>query len=288
MLKPPDNLPALAAPAAPFPATDLSRSNSLTDLAARFKVEHQACITSLADSIRHAIAAGELLIEAKAQLKHGQWLPWLSGHCEVSERSAQLYMRAAKNRTTIESEIRNAVADLSLNEAMALLALSSDVRKLLEFVRKTESATGPEELIQLCLDHGVGVIHDPNYNPFHGKSEAEVREWHVFVLYLIKCQNYAPEGAAQHVEWILQRPFQNVDEWLGLGPEGDAPRCRCFMEPTRSIPGVIKQWKEFAAQYCDATEADLIAEIRAIQERYDAMPKPKQKRRRSLLKRKAA
>ena len=47
-------------------------SNSLPDLAARIRNEHEAVSSALKDSVRHAIAAGELLIEAKAQLKHGQ------------------------------------------------------------------------------------------------------------------------------------------------------------------------------------------------------------------------
>ena len=70
----------------------------------------------------HAMAAGDLLIEAKAQLKHGQWLPWLAKHCVISERTAQLYVKLAKKRTTIEKEqIRNDVADLTLNEERGLL-----------------------------------------------------------------------------------------------------------------------------------------------------------------------
>src|SRR3954447_26941881 len=110
--------------------TTITASNSLADLAARIKAEHGAVASALKDSVRHAIAAGELLIEAKAQLAHGQWLPWLSDHCTISERTAQLYMRVAKNRADIEAQIRNDVADLSLSEAAAILALSSDVRRL--------------------------------------------------------------------------------------------------------------------------------------------------------------
>jgi hypothetical protein len=83
---------------------------------------------ALRDSVRHAIAAGELLIEAKEQLAHGRWLPWLRDQCTISERTAQLYMRVVKNRAEIEAQIRNGVADLSLNEVAALLMLSSDVR----------------------------------------------------------------------------------------------------------------------------------------------------------------
>ena len=160
---------------------DPALSNSLTDLAARFRIEHRACMDSMRDSVAHAIAAGEILIEAKQQLNHGHWLPWLKEHCgDVAERTAQLYMRAAKNCATIEDEIRNAVADLSLNEAMALLALSSDVRKLLTFIKQADPVKDPDAFLQGCIDNGIAVL--PGYDPFHGIPEAEKIEWHVFML----------------------------------------------------------------------------------------------------------
>jgi hypothetical protein len=34
------------------------------------------------------MTAGDLLIEAKALVPHGQWLPWLAEHCEMAERTA--------------------------------------------------------------------------------------------------------------------------------------------------------------------------------------------------------
>ena len=75
----------------------LEGSNSLADLAARIRAEHEATAISLRRGLSHAIAAGELLIEAKTLLKHGQWLPWLRDHCVMSERTAQLYMRCARS-----------------------------------------------------------------------------------------------------------------------------------------------------------------------------------------------
>jgi hypothetical protein len=48
------------------------RSNSLTDLAARIMAEHEIVGSSLKRALEHAIGAGQLLIEAKAQLGHGQ------------------------------------------------------------------------------------------------------------------------------------------------------------------------------------------------------------------------
>src|ERR1700738_3377055 len=100
---------------------DLTLSNSLADLAARINAEHEAAGGALKHSLQHAIAAGELLLEAKDQLKHGQWLPWLRDHCQISERTVRLYMRVAKNKT----EIGN-VADLTVRGAVALLASPAD------------------------------------------------------------------------------------------------------------------------------------------------------------------
>ena len=39
---------------------------------------------------------GVMLIEAKAQATHGQWLPWIKENLTMSEDTAQLYMRFAK------------------------------------------------------------------------------------------------------------------------------------------------------------------------------------------------
>jgi hypothetical protein len=53
-------------------------------------------------ALAHAMRAGDLLIEAKAQLKHGEWLPWLAANFEMTPQTANGYMRAARNRTQIE------------------------------------------------------------------------------------------------------------------------------------------------------------------------------------------
>jgi hypothetical protein len=100
----------------------IAGSNSLPELAARIRTEHEACTASMKRGLQHAIAAGEMLIEAKAQLKHGEWLPWLRDHCCIPERTARLYMRLAANRAQIEAQIGNAVADLSIRGAIALIA----------------------------------------------------------------------------------------------------------------------------------------------------------------------
>jgi hypothetical protein len=89
----------------------------LADLAARINNEHQAASGALKQGVLHAIAAGDLLLKAKAQLKHGGWLDWLKANCEIPERTVQAYMRLAR----LPIEKRNAVADLPLREALSAI-----------------------------------------------------------------------------------------------------------------------------------------------------------------------
>ena len=67
-------------------------------------VEHRLAQTAFGEAVRHAIRAGELLTAAKAQLGHGEWIPWLEGNFDFSRQTASAYMRLAANRERIEME----------------------------------------------------------------------------------------------------------------------------------------------------------------------------------------
>lgn len=95
-------------------------NNRLAVLAEKIAREHEAATAAAKQGIEHAIAAGELLLEAKEGLKHGEFGPWLAEHCAIPDRTARLYMRLARNRETIEKTAT--VADLTLRGAAALLA----------------------------------------------------------------------------------------------------------------------------------------------------------------------
>jgi hypothetical protein len=101
--------------------TVIETSNYLADLAARINAEHEAARRLVKQGAERAMNAGDLLIEAKDRVPHGQWLPWLAEHCEISERTAQLYMRLARARPEIEAKSAT-VADLSLRGAIAEIA----------------------------------------------------------------------------------------------------------------------------------------------------------------------
>jgi hypothetical protein len=58
------------------------------DLGRRVRIEHNAAEAALQTGIQHAMACGDLLLQAKAALGHGRFLPWLKDS-GVPERASQ-------------------------------------------------------------------------------------------------------------------------------------------------------------------------------------------------------
>lgn len=69
------------------------------------------------------LTIGRCLNEAKDMLPHGEWLPWLNEQVELSERTAQKFMRLAR-----EWSNPSALADLGATKALMLLALPKEER----------------------------------------------------------------------------------------------------------------------------------------------------------------
>lgn len=161
-------------------------SNRLPVLAAEIKIAHAGVNSAAKVAAEHAIEAGRALIEAKALLKHGEWLPWLKEHVGFSDRTAQIYMKIV--RLGFKSAT---VADLGLQAAA----------------------------------NAIAVIHDHGYDPFYGSSEIEVREWLLFMLFLSRTA-MPIEEAHRHVEWLLQgKDTFPLNDWLGPKGEVWRGRC---------------------------------------------------------------
>ena len=59
---------------------------------------HNLACKKADEAMSYAAQAGNLLLEVKASLKHGEWMPWLAANVSVSHRMAQRYMQAARGR----------------------------------------------------------------------------------------------------------------------------------------------------------------------------------------------
>ena len=86
------------------------------------------------------LGIGQRLLEAKAILPHGEWLPWLTERVEFSERQAQRFMKLAQ-----EWSNPTALSDLGATKALALLALPPEERQ--KFLSENHIVDGEEKSV---------------------------------------------------------------------------------------------------------------------------------------------
>ena len=94
------------------------------DVLAKAIREHlQASANAAQNYLEHTLDVGDALIRAKAQVKHGEWLPWLK-LCDLSEDNAERYMKLARHRAELNSA---GVRNLSLSAALKVIAKKKPV-----------------------------------------------------------------------------------------------------------------------------------------------------------------
>jgi hypothetical protein len=74
---------------------DLTDSSGSAALVPRINAAHDQAHQSARTAIEHAVECGRLLLEAKAKVAHGQWLPWIEANLSFGVRQAQKYIRLA-------------------------------------------------------------------------------------------------------------------------------------------------------------------------------------------------
>lgn len=95
---------------------------SLDALAIRINEQQEQIEQAWGMTLELAKQAGEMLIEAKRLAGHGNWLPWLETHCRVSASMAEKYMKIAKGWDTLAAGNPEYVPNLSIRDAVKLLA----------------------------------------------------------------------------------------------------------------------------------------------------------------------
>jgi hypothetical protein len=99
----------------------MGQASQLDTLAERIKAEHLACDAAMSDALGHALDAGDLLIEAKAQVGWGDWEEWVVANCGVSVRRAQEYVQLARGRDKLGEAKARGSALLSIEGALKTL-----------------------------------------------------------------------------------------------------------------------------------------------------------------------
>lgn len=107
---------------------------ALTKNACLINNAHHEVIAATKNSLEHAMTAGEILKACKKTVGHGAWEKWLNDNCpEISEETARVYMRLAKNSDAIKKAA----------EQNGSTAAVSSVRGALKLIRKPQT---PEQI----------------------------------------------------------------------------------------------------------------------------------------------
>jgi hypothetical protein len=208
----------------------LLKSNTLIDLAARIRAEHELVIALMQQSLERAMAVGDLLIEAKVQVKeHGElWLPWIRDHCQLSERTVQQYMRLAKNRAFIQSKLADA-ANMSIAAAVQLLAPPKD---------------GDEELAQSIDVDEVQLLASPE-----GEVDVDIADID---------SNFTPPKGEELIEALLQLHIYNCRQAISLTP------CDC-----RNLAGHVTEEAIMETQNAADAWAQAVVTMRSLKKKGD-------------------
>ena len=100
---------------------------TLLALAKDIRAGHRAAVESARMAIEHAQRTGDLLIEAKELVPHGQWGEWLRRETGISHRTAQRYVQIARNAPPVAGLGIKAMADALALTRYKAVATATDL-----------------------------------------------------------------------------------------------------------------------------------------------------------------
>lgn len=174
---------------------------------------------------------GKRLAEAKEQLSHGEWLPWLDREVEFSERSAQQYMRLWK-----EYGKSATVADLGCSKALILLGLPASERE--EFTATSHTVNGEEktvlEMTRRELEEAIAARNDARAEAERATGEAEdARDAAAEARQELERAQQELQRAAEELETLKSRPVEVAVEKVDATEEQLAAARKAAEEETR-------------------------------------------------------
>lgn len=106
-------------------ASTIKKPTSLESLVAQINSTHAQFQQVYKTSLTLAYQIGELLVQAKTEVGHGNWLRWVEDNCTFSERTSQVYMKVFHRWDIISKSAET--ADLSIHRALEMLAPQTEV-----------------------------------------------------------------------------------------------------------------------------------------------------------------
>ncbi len=181
------------------------------------------------------IEIGKRLLEAKAQLGHGEWLPWLREKVDISERRAQDFMRIAREYSKSAE-----IADLGASKALALLALPESERE--RFAGERHLVDGEEKTVSEMTARELKAAIEEREQ---ARREAEERK--------------AEAAAAEASREKMAQDMRQLKELLASARETEQEKSQALEEARRELQALRTRPVEVAVETHDAAPEQLAA-----------------------------
>lgn len=124
--------------------------------------------------LEHAVKCGQALREAKDQLEHGQWIPWVAEHFEGSLSTAEHYMRLAKANSehALNMDVSEQSIRAALNDLRAVREPEDKKAKRAKIADERQAQTTADRILELCRTLAPSDLPDPE--GFAAALQAEV------------------------------------------------------------------------------------------------------------------
>jgi hypothetical protein len=102
------------------PSAVVKAEAALAELSRRIGAAHAEALASARTTLGHARRCGELLLQVKARLPHGQFMAWVEANCPFGKRTGQNYMRVARDWEETQRGVGGEEADTIAGALRAL------------------------------------------------------------------------------------------------------------------------------------------------------------------------
>lgn len=130
-------------------------SNRLPILAEVANSHHDVTVVALRTAAESARIAGDALREAKTLVPHGGWSDWIKQNFSGGMRTAQRYMKIAKNWETIVGK-NDSVSLLTVTQALDLLEGSDELERALRNQAEIESLRPELDMLRKAVESADG------------------------------------------------------------------------------------------------------------------------------------
>jgi len=105
-------MPKTTAAVKPFQPADANELKAVS-LKGEINANHRECLRAGNETIQHAVAAGELLLQVKSLVPHGTFQKWVEQYCDFSHDVANGYMALHRQLAVFSKSERARILDTS-------------------------------------------------------------------------------------------------------------------------------------------------------------------------------